>query len=128
MPRKWSRSGSDVQRHPVIADPTAHPDPDRRDLVVAPAICRDPDPDAAGAPFASDAEPGQRGDHPFLQPPHMAAHVAAEPLQVEQHIGDALPRPVIGVLPAVATAVDRQPAEQVLGLGAGAGGVKRRMF
>ncbi len=60
----------------------------------------------------------------------MAAHVAAAAIEIEQHIGDALTRAVIGVLPASAALVDREALrlEQVLGARAGAGGVERRVF
>ncbi len=60
----------------------------------------------------------------------MAADVAAAPIEVEQHIGDALARAVIGVLPAAAALVDREPrgVEQILRPGAGAGGVERRVL
>ena len=46
------------------------------------------------------------------------------------HIGDALARPVIGVLPAAAGLEHRQPVriEQVGGVRAGPGGVERRML
>src|SRR5207237_4200634 len=105
--------GVDVERHPVIADPMAHPDADRRDLVLAPVLwavtAGDPDADPAVAPLAPDIEARQGTDHPFLEPPDMAAHVAVAPAQIEHHIGDPLPGPVIGVLPAAAAAKHRQP-------------------
>src|SRR5437764_2550797 len=92
--------GIDVQRNPVIADPMAHPDADRRDLVLPAIGAADPNPDPAVAPLAPEVEPSQAADHPFLEPPDMAAHVSAMLVQVEQHVSDPLSRPVIGVLPA----------------------------
>ena len=76
----------------------------------------DPDADPSVAPLAPDVEPRQRRDDPFLEPPDVTAHVAAPALEVQHHIGDALPRSVIGVLPAAAAAVHRQTrrVEQVL--------------
>src|SRR5207237_131238 len=127
--------GIDVERHPMIADPVTHPDADRSDLVfrLVPfgVTADDPHADPAVAPFALYAEPLQGGDDPFLEPPDMTAHVSpagpAALIEIDHHIGDALARAVIGILPAAPAPVDRQPAgiEQVLGAGAGAGGVER---
>ena len=65
----------------------------------------------------------------------MAAHVPSlltelGSVEVEHDVGDALARPVIGVLPAAAALVDRQALwlEQVFGPRAGAGGVERRVL
>src|SRR5689334_13513317 len=111
-------------------DPAAYPDADRRDLVLVTAGPGDPDTDPIVAPLAGDAEPRQRPDHPFLEPPDMATHVPTaprhRPVEIEHQIGDALARAVIGVLATAAALEDRQPVgiEQVLGAGAGAGGVE----
>ena len=67
----------DVDRYAVEADPAAHADADRGDLVLGGAAVRlrravgahHPDPDPAGPPLAADAEGGERADHPFLEPP-----------------------------------------------------------
>ena len=60
----------------------------------------------------------------------MAAYVASPSLQIEHDIGDALPRSVIGVLPAAAGAMHRQArrVEQILRPRAGPGGVERRVL
>src|SRR4029077_9839904 len=127
--------GIDVQRDAVIADPVTHPDADRGDLVLMTAGPRDPSPDPAVAALAPDVEPRQGADHPFLEPPDMAAHIAPPrtqfgPIKIEHHIGNALAGAVIGVLPAAAALVDRQALwiEQVRGARAGAGGVERRVL
>ena len=77
------------------------------------------------AALAPDVEARQGGDDPFLEAPHVAADISAAAIQIQQHIGDALARAVIGVLAAAAAPVDRQAirVEQVLGERAGAGGV-----
>src|SRR5205807_375198 len=108
---KMVEIGIDVERDAVIADPVAHPDADRGDLVLAAigaAGANHPYADAAIAPLAPDIEPRQRADHPLLEPPYMAAHVAPVIVQVEHDIGHPLSGPVIGALPAAAGLKDRQ--------------------
>jgi hypothetical protein len=58
------------------------------------------------------------------------AHVAAALVEVEHDVGDALAGPVIGVLAAAADLENGKTIrrDQVLRLGAGAGGVERRML
>jgi len=90
--------------------------------------------DPAVAALAPDIEPRQGADHPFLEPPDMAPHIAPPRTQfglveVEHHIGDALAGPMIGELPAPTCAVDRKARlNQLFGFGAGAGGVEGRML
>jgi hypothetical protein len=69
-------------------------------------------------------------DHPLLEPVHVAAHIAIAPREIEQHIGDALPGPVIGVAAAAPGPVHRQEVrvEQVFLACAGPRGVERRML
>src|SRR5665213_681311 len=77
MPRNpaWHDAGiarevrAHVEGEAVVGHPMAHPDADRPDFIVASATPRQPHPDAAFAALAGDAEPRQRPDHPFLEPP-----------------------------------------------------------
>ena len=57
-------------------------------------------------------------------------HIGPPALEIEHHIGHPLSRPVIGVFAAAAGRVHLEPVgrNQVLGLGAGAGRVERRML
>jgi hypothetical protein len=59
-----------------------------------------------------------------------AADILPAPGEVEHHVNDALAGAVIGIAPAAAGAKHRQSAgiEQLLGAGAGAACVKRRML
>ncbi len=122
----------DVERNAVQRDPAFDPDADRRDLVLAPAAAlgpRDPDADALLPAFAGDIEGRERADDPRLERRHEAAHVRSAMLEVEHHIGDALARPVIGELAAPTGQMDgKSRVHQFLRLGAGAGGVERRML
>ena len=59
----------------------------------------------------------------------IGAHVGPAALEVEHHIGDPLAGSVIGELAAAPGAKDREArVDQVAVLGAGAGGVERRML
>ena len=130
--------GLDVDRDAVEADPAPDPDADRRDLVLGRAAVRlrrpvrphHPDPDPPGPPLAADREGRERADHPLLQPPDVGAHVAPAAVEVEHRVGDALARPVVGVLAAAPRAIDREAVgrEQVLRPRRRAGGVERRML
>ncbi len=121
-----------IERHAVQRDPLRHADADGGDLVLeAFAFVRPahPDADAVLAPLAAHVEGGQRPDDPFLQRGDEAAHVRPAPLEVEHHIGHALARPVIGHLAAAAALEHRKARfDQLAGLGAGAGGIKGRVF
>src|SRR5205814_5555262 len=64
--------GSNVERDAVIADPMAHADADRGDLVVAAALSSDPHADSPVAPLAPDGKACQRPYDPLLEPPDMA--------------------------------------------------------
>ena len=77
----------------------------------------DPDADPPRRAAGGDAELGQRRDHPSFEGMDEAPHVAAPALEVQQHIDDALAGAVIGVAPAAAGRVDREP----LGLNSSAG-------
>ncbi len=88
-----------------------------------------PDADAVVAPLAAHVEGGERADDPFLQRGDEGPHVRLAPVEVEHHIGHPLAGAVIGELPAAAGLVDRKARlDQFLRLGAGAGGVERRML
>ena len=75
-------------------------------------------------------EAGKRGDDPVLQTANETAHVAAAGLQVEHHIGHPLAGPVIGEAPAAPGAIDRKAlrCQKLSPLGAGAGGIERRVL
>ncbi len=107
----------------------SHPDAERRDLVLA-TIRSDPDADSTLAPFAPNAEPGEGADDPVFEVMDIASQVAAARPEVQHHIRDTLPGPVIGELTAAPCPIDRQGIgqQQVFRPGAGAGGVERRMF
>ena len=69
---------------------------------------------------------GERADDPFLERGDEAAHVRAAALEVEHDIGHPLAGAVIGELAAAPGRMDRKARlDQLLGLGAGAGGVER---
>ena len=121
--------GIDVERHAVIGHPAPHPHADRGDLGLAGAML-DPDADPALAPLAVDFEACERANHPFFEVVDVAVHVLTAAGEIEHDIGDALPRPVIGVLPAAPGAMYRKApgSEEVLVTGASPGGVKRWML
>ena len=122
----------DVERDAVQADPALEPDADRGDLVFAARALlgpRHPHADAVLAPPGAHVEGAERADQPFLQRRHVAPHVGRAALQVEHQVDHALARPVIGELPAAADLVDREARiDQVGRVGAGAGGVERRVL
>ena len=67
----------------------------------------DPDADASLPPFAAHAEAGEGADQPFLEPVHVAAHIARRHRavragEVQHDIGHALAGAVVGPLPAAA--------------------------
>ena len=132
MPEKCESSGSTLMRDAVQRHPVLHADADGGDLVLeACALVRPPHPDADAvlAPLAAHVEGGKRADDPFLQRGDEAAHVRPAPLEVEHHIGHPLAGAVIGQLPAAAGLRTPESAPRsVVGLGAGAGGVERRVL
>ena len=113
----------------MVRYPAADAHADGRDLGLGPAAL-DPHPDAARAPLAAHPELGQGGDQPVLEPADVGAHVRAPRLEVEQHVGDALAGAVVGVAAAAAARVHRQARrlEQLVGAGAGSGGIQRRVL
>ncbi len=121
--------GIDVERHAVIGHPAPHPHANRGDLGLAGAT-PNPDADPALAPLAADFEACERANHPFFEVMDVAVHVLAAAGEIEHDVGDALPRPVIGVPPAATGAMYRKALglEQILVAGAGPGGVKRWML
>ena len=82
------------------------------------------------AALAAHAEARERADDPFLEPVHVAAHIAVAAGEIEHDIGDALPGSVIGIAAAAAGPVHRQAlrVEQVFVARAGPGGVERRVL
>ena len=61
---------------------------------------------------------------------HIGPQVAAAGAKIEEGVNHPLARPVVGVLAAAAGRVDREAIslQQIAGIGAGTGGVHRRMF
>src|SRR6185437_14924290 len=90
----------------------------------------DPDADAPRPPFSAQIELRQGADEPFLEAVDEGPDVAAAALEVEHDIADALPRPVIGVLPAAAALKHREAAglDEIAVARARAGGIERRML
>src|SRR6185437_5255047 len=106
-PLVMAEVGIDVQGHAMEAHPMAHAHADGGDLALAAVAAGDPDADATRAPFAAQMELRQRADEPFLEAVDEGPDVAAAALEVEHDIAHALPRPVIGVLPAATAAEHR---------------------
>ena len=129
-PLEMAEVGRDVQRDAVIGDPMAHPHADRGDLGLATFRRLDPHADPPGPPAGLDAEPGEGADHPLLEPVDVAAQVAAAPLEVEQNVGHPLAGPMIGEATAAAGLEHREAVriEELGRVGAGAGGIKRRVL
>src|SRR5690606_4130291 len=100
--------GLEVDRDAVVGDPAAHAHADRRDLGLAPARLDHPDADPVRPALAADVEPVERPNHPFLDLPDVTAQVGLAPLQIQHHVGDALARPVVGVLAATARLEHRE--------------------
>ena len=119
--------GDAMQRHPLL-----HADAERGDLVlVAFAFVRalHPDTDAILAPLAAHVESGQGADDPSFQSGDEAAQVRPAPPEINHHIADALAGAMIGHLAAAAALVNREAGVQDVGeVGAGAGGIKRRVL
>ena len=122
----------DVERHAVERNPALDPDADRRDLVLASdAFVRPlhPDADSILAPLAGYAERRERADDPFFERGDEPAHIRAAALEVEHDIDHPLAGAVIGELAAAPGRMDgKARLDQLLGLGAGAGGVERGML
>jgi hypothetical protein len=137
-PLEVAQVGLEVDAQPMEADPAAQAHADGGDLVLAqrpvgvrrPVGAGHPDADAARAALPPHAELGQGVDDPVLEGADEPAHVPAAAVQVQHDVGHALPRPVIGVLPAAPRLVDREAVgvAQVLGPRGGAGGVERRVL
>ena len=72
----------------------------------------------------------ERRDDPILERRDVAAKVGAALVQVEHQVDHALAGAVISELAAAAGAEDGEPVgrDEVLVLGAGAGGIERRML
>ena len=137
----------DVQRCAVICAVSAHFHADRSDLGeafelrlrvggrgvggMAERVVR-PDVDAglAAHPMAGDAVALQRLEQRLLEPEHVFLDVDAEPAQVDQRIGDHLPRPVVRDLAAAVARGhgDAARVEQVLGAAGDALGEDRRVL
>src|SRR5690606_25201373 len=129
--------GFDIDRNPVKTDPSAQFDADCGDLVFArrairqrrPFGARHPDPDPALPDFSGNAEFCQRPDDPGFEIRDKASDVTTPAIEIKHHIGDALPRSVIGILPAAPRLKHRKARlQQILGPGTGSGGIKRRML
>ena len=118
----------DVHRKAVQRDPAPHAHADRPDLRF-PRGRVNPDTDAPVDRARSDAELRQRADHPLFECVDVAPHVAPAFVQVELDIADPLTGAVIGVAPAAPGLVDGKARIDQLGrIGAGAGGVERRVL
>ena len=127
----------DVQRHAVKRRPAPHAHADGGDLVLGHLAKRrrrfvgprDPHADTGLARLADDVERLQRLDQPAFERGHIGSHIRPSALEVEHHISDPLPGPVIGELAAASGAMNRKAGvDQVGVLRARAGGVKRRML
>src|SRR5258705_7516435 len=121
--------GSDVDGETVESDPALYADPQSPDLGLVWTLA-DPDSDAALRAVRIYAKATQSVDHPLFEGMNEAANVFSAPFEVEHHIADALPRPVIGVTPAAACFEHRkiQRVHQFRRISAGAGGEQGRMF
>src|SRR5207244_6207266 len=85
--------------------------------------------DAVLPPLADDAEGGKRADDPLFERGYIAAQIAAASFEVEHHIDDPLPGPVIGELAAAPGRKDREARyKKLLRPGAGASRIERGMF
>src|SRR5258708_9591382 len=115
--------GIDIEADAMQAYPALHPDADGGDLVLAALALvppAHPHADPVLPALAADVEGRERADQPFLQVGHEPAHVAATPLKVKHHVGDALARPVIRELPAAPGGKHWEPRlDKVFGPGAG---------
>src|SRR5690554_5684614 len=101
--------GIDVQAYAMKRHPFADAHTDGGNLVFGgETFFRAPYPDAHAAftQFAFHVELCQRGDQPGFEVLHEGAHIRLAAFEVEHDIGHALPRPVIGVLPAAPGAID----------------------
>ncbi len=111
----------DVHRQAVRGDAAAHVDADRADLpslspwdagfsdgrALGPdlarldgRIARCPHAGQPGEHLSRNVEIGKRADHRCLECPHVRVDVAVHRSEVEDGIGDKLPGPVVGDLPA----------------------------
>src|SRR6185312_1267999 len=122
--------GIDIEGDAMEGHPTAHAHADSRDLALAAVRLGDPDADPSGSTLTLDVEEREGADEPFLEPLDIAPEVGAAALQVQHDVADALPGSMIGILPAPARAVhwEEPGVHQVGRLGAGAGGVERRVL
>jgi hypothetical protein len=89
-----------------------------------------PDADTLFPALALDVHAGERLDNHAFESSDEGPDVLLAPLQVEHDVDDALSRPVIGVFAAAARLVHRKSVghDEVRCIGAGAGGIERRMF
>ena len=124
-----------IQRHAMPGNPARDTHTNGANLRLLPGrLVRDPNANPAFAPFALHAEMRQRPDHPIFQPRDKGAHIARRnaamgAVQIKHHIPRALPRPVIGPLPASPGLKHREAGiVQILSAGRSAGGVAGRVF
>lgn len=134
---KMRKIRRDIERDAMQGNPAPDPDPDRRDLVLgALAIFAarlfgtgNPDSDAVASPLALDIESRQSRDDPSFQRANEGAQIGLAAIEIEQDIGDALARPVIGELPATAAFMHRKTRLQEVCHPRGSPRrIKRRMF
>lgn len=103
----------DVERQPVQRDEAREPHADRRDL---PFRNTPAHPHAGGRGIAESDETvlGQHVDHALFEKPDVRVHPQTQPFDVDDRIGDQLPRPVVGHISAAIRldALDPVPGEQ----------------
>ena len=121
--------GLHIERNPVERHPPPYAHPERRNLPF-PAVAHHPNAHPAVTPLTDQAEARQRADQPFLEIPYERPHIRAAGLQVENHVGDALPWAVVGVASPPARHMNREaPRRQEFGrIGARPRRVQGRML
>ena len=129
MPPKCERSGSTLIEKPCSVTQRRTRMPSAPIFASRPSRSSVQDADAPLRPSRRDAEVGQRRDHPAFEMMDEIAHVLAALSEVDVEIADPLSRPVIGIAPTPPGIVDgKARVDEFGGIGAGPGGVKRRMF
>src|SRR5437016_2319044 len=127
--RKVGEIGGHIKRDPVIGDPASNAYADSGNLVLCAIRSNNPDSHAAIAPLALHTETRERADQPVLEIANEATHVSLATAKIDQHVGDALPRSVVGELSAAAGLENRKTRlQQIRWIGACPSRIDGRMF
>ncbi len=137
-PAKVAEVGLYVDRQTMEAHPFLKPNTEGRDFIFAYRPigqegfigAGNPNAYASVSNLAMHVEFGESCNDPLFHIAHETTHIAPTFAHIEHHVGHALTRTVVGILPAAFALVDREPIrfEQVRRFRRRARRIERRMF